>query len=242
MLSTQVDLHVHSTFSDGSGIPEQNLARAERLGLIELGMVDHVRRSTTWVPDYVRRIGAIAETTWVRVTAGVEAKILNTRGDLDLPSDLRGVDRVVASDHQLPTPSGPMTPAQVRRRLSNGRMNDSDVIDLLVTATESVMHRFPGVQLGHLFSILPKLGLSEASVPYESIDALASTAARTGAVLEISERWRCPSILVARVFQKRGARIVLSSDSHSPWDIGRYVYCERVAQQLEAMPVQRQAV
>ncbi len=47
------DGHVHSTFSDGVSTPEDNLAAAVRAGLDGLVMVDHVRASTTWLPDFV---------------------------------------------------------------------------------------------------------------------------------------------------------------------------------------------
>ena len=51
------DLHVHSTFSDGASTVEENVASAAGHGLHTIGLVDHVRRSTDWVP-VVRRRGA----------------------------------------------------------------------------------------------------------------------------------------------------------------------------------------
>ena len=50
------DMHVHSTFSDGRDTIEDNVAEAERLGLLELTCVDHVRAGTDWVADYVAAV------------------------------------------------------------------------------------------------------------------------------------------------------------------------------------------
>ena len=59
------DLHVHSTFSDGRGTIEENIAAAEALGLGTLGCVDHVRVDTDWVPDYVAAVNRLRGSTRV---------------------------------------------------------------------------------------------------------------------------------------------------------------------------------
>lgn len=54
------DHHVHSTFSDDAvSTPEENVAAAVVAGLETLRIVDHVRRDTTWVPEYVSAIAAL---------------------------------------------------------------------------------------------------------------------------------------------------------------------------------------
>lgn len=45
MIGAPEDMHVHSTFSDGRDTI--NVAAAERLGLLELTYVDHVRAELT---------------------------------------------------------------------------------------------------------------------------------------------------------------------------------------------------
>ncbi len=79
-------MHVHSTFSDGRDRIEDNIAEAEALGLTALGCVDHVRVDTDWVPDYVAAVQRLRGETAVELRCGIEAKLLDTTGALDLPA------------------------------------------------------------------------------------------------------------------------------------------------------------
>src|SRR3954468_11184108 len=96
------DHHVHSTFSDGRSTLEENIAQAERVGLAQLGCVDHVRAGTTYVPAYAAAIDALRSTTPVALTIGIEAKILDADGRLDLPAEMSAIDVIYAADHQFP--------------------------------------------------------------------------------------------------------------------------------------------
>ncbi|MFZ0974784.1 MAG: PHP domain-containing protein, partial [Solirubrobacteraceae bacterium] len=90
MSEARQDMHVHSTFSDGAHSLEENVAEAESLGLVELGCVDHVRVDTDWVPAYAAAVAALRERTEVRLQCGIEAKLLDTAGALDLPEPCLG--------------------------------------------------------------------------------------------------------------------------------------------------------
>jgi histidinol phosphatase-like PHP family hydrolase len=60
------DMHVHSTFSDGSDTVARNEAAAEARGLHRQTCVDHVRRDTTWLPGFGSTVRAQQESTDVR--------------------------------------------------------------------------------------------------------------------------------------------------------------------------------
>ena len=115
-ISLREDRHVHSRFSDGEGTLAQNIAAAEALGLHELTCVDHVRVSTNWVPAYVEAVRAARASTTVRLGCGIEAKLLDTDGALDLPPQIEGVDAIYAADHQVPLADGPHHPDRSARR------------------------------------------------------------------------------------------------------------------------------
>ena len=232
------DHHVHSTFSDGRGSLEDNLEAARRAGLRQLGCVDHVRSDTDWVPAYAARLAELAARSDMTVTCGVEAKILNRDGLLDLPKDTSGVDRVVAADHQVPGHTGPLHPREVRAALEAGRVPAQWVVEGLVKATIAAMTLRRGLLLAHLFSVLPKVGLGEDDVADVQIARLAEAASLSGALVEVSERWRCPSLRALRVFRDAGVEIVASSDAHSPAAIGRYDYVASVFAALEQAGVQ----
>jgi putative hydrolase len=231
-MNLRQDMHVHSTFSDGRDAIEDNVARAEELGLTELGCVDHVRADTDWVPGYVAAVRRVRETTDIALTCSIEAKLLDTTGALDLPAEIDGVEAIFAADHQVPLADGPNHPRDVRDRLERGDLRAEDVIEAIVTSTARCLDRPEPVVIAHFLSILPKIGLDEAEVPPELLRHLASETARTGQRIEISERWRCPSAQTLRPFVEQGVRILVSTDSHRADTIGRYEYCTKVVAEL----------
>ena len=116
------DMHVHSTFSDGRDTLEANVAQAETLGLTQLGCVDHVRADTAWAPAYASAVQRVSGETGVELQCGIEAKLLDTSGALDLPEGIGGVDAIYVADHQVPLADGPNHPDAVRARLERGQL------------------------------------------------------------------------------------------------------------------------
>jgi putative hydrolase len=229
-------MHVHSTFSDGRGTIEENVAAAVAAGLDEIMCVDHVRRSTPWVRRYAAEVERIRAGTPLTVHCGIEAKILDASGALDLPDDLPDVDAILVADHQVPLGDGPHDPELVGRRIAAGELDLSHVIAAIAAGTIGALERRGNVVLAHLFSVLPKLGATEADVPFEVVERIAAAAAASGARIEISERWRCPSATTLRSFLDRGVPILLSTDSHAPASIGRYAYVIETAAALSLVP------
>jgi putative hydrolase len=231
-VNERADMHVHSTFSDGRDRIEDNIAEAEALGLTALGCVDHVRADTGWVGDYVEAVRRLQGETAVALRCGIEAKLLDSTGALDLPEGIEGVDAIYAADHQVPMPDGPTHPRDVRERLAAGDLSAEEVVDAILTATRLALDRPQRVVIAHFGSILPKIGLSEADLPAEGLDRLAAATAAAGQAIEISERWRCPTAATLRPFLRHGVTIELSTDSHKRETIGRYEHCLEVAREL----------
>jgi putative hydrolase len=227
------DMHVHSTFSDGAGTIDENVAAAQAAGLNELGCVDHVRITTEWVPEYVDAVREADGRAPIALQCGIEAKILDTSGTLDLPTaGVDDVDAVYAADHQVATADGPAHPRKVAEALAAGELQADAVIEDIVTSTIGAVSRYDNVVIAHLFSILPKIGLDEADVPLELVDRLAEATLQGGARVEVSERWRCPSVRTLRPFVDRGMPVLMSTDSHRPEHIGQYEYCAEVLREL----------
>lgn len=224
------DFHVHSTFSDDAiSTLAENIAAASSARLLDLRLVDHVRQSTTWVPEFVAAVAAEPIPDGLAVQTGVEAKILDATGALDIPAALpvgpAGIDAVLIADHQFPGTNGPWSPRATVEKLNAG-LAVADALDLLVGALIAAMGRAAklgvGAQLAHCFSILPKIGLSERDLTEDHLAAWASTAARTGTVVEVNEKWACPSQRSLAAARAAGVILVASTDSHVATDVGRY--------------------
>ena len=212
------DHHVHSTFSDDAvATVGENIAAAHARGLTTLRLVDHVRGSTTWVPDYLAAVRA-EPTRGVTVLTGVETKLLDSAGRLDLPAGLPPLDAILIADHQFPGADGPWTPAETVEK----GLAAADLADLLITAYVNAMAQIDNGQLAHPFSILPKIGLSEDDLSDEHLREWATSAASTGTLIEINEKWGCPGPRALQAAQTAGATLVASTDSHQAADVGRY--------------------
>lgn len=222
------DGHVHSTFSDGVGTLAENVAGAVGAGITRLTLVEHVRSVTTWLPDLVRGVAGVRESAArrgdpIEIRCGVEAKVLDRAGHLDLPSDLAGVDIVLIADHRFPGPDGPIEPAVVARWLRDRTVDPRTVVELLIGALLEAVGRSPlPAVLAHPLSILPKLGLDATHVPDEWLLALATRCRATGTALEANERWACPTLAVARIFHDAGVELVAGSSAHDATAIGRW--------------------
>jgi putative hydrolase len=234
LVALDEDHHVHSTFSDDAvSTVAENVRAARERGLRVVVLADHVRRGSPWVPDFVAAVRELRPVPDLEVLAGVEAKILNSAGELDLPPSLRGVDRVLIADHQYPGDHGPVPPEDMRDGLERRQCSAADIIDGLIAATLGALERAPAPQLAHLFSLLPKMGLDEADVPGAALDQLAQGCYQAGARVELNEKWACPSPRTIRALAAAGVPLVASTDSHDCATIGRYA---RVGEILAAVP------
>jgi putative hydrolase len=226
------DMHVYSTFSDGQNTIEDNVAEAERIGLTEIVFADHVRADSKWVPAYVAEVEKCRERTSVVLRCAVEAKILDIYGRLDLPRKLEGVDAVYVVGHQAPSPDGPMNPRSTRERIEAGELDPQVILHWMVAGTAAALHLHEYVVIGHLFSALPMLGLSEGDVPPELVDALAIAAVESNARILVDERRRCPAPRTLRPFLRHGVPLLLGTGSRNRETIGRYDYCAGVVHEM----------
>ncbi|MGW6054364.1 PHP domain-containing protein [Streptomyces sp. NPDC055189] len=219
----RTDLHTHTDFSDGRDPLNRVVAAAESAGLHTLVLTDHVRADTTYLPHYVAAVQHARTTTALRLVCGVEAKIMDTAGHIDLPDDLTGIDHIAVADHRFPLPDGPAHPEAVRARLAAGTMERAEALELLVRATTRAVARIPAgrsAHLAHLFSVLPKAGLEEAEVDAALLAPLARACRTHGVAVELNEKWRCPSPRTAALLARAGVRIAAGSDAHHAAAVG----------------------
>lgn len=240
------DFHVHSTFSDdGASTLAENVETAQERGLSTLCLADHVRRDTAWLPEFLGAVSAYRRLAGLAVLSGVEAKVLDASGQLDLPPGLHGrhadadadasegLDLVLIADHQFPGEGGPVHPARLRTAIEQRELTPQEAIEQLVKATvRAAAHvKKMGIRplVAHLFSLLPKSGLAEDQAPQPLLRELAAGLASSEAIAEVNEKWRCPSARTIGALRTAGVPIVAGSDSHHCRDIGRYVSVRAVA-------------
>jgi DNA polymerase (family 10) len=196
----QGDLHMHSTWTDGTATIEEMAKAAQHRGLKYIAITDHSKRVTMVGGLDAKRI----RQQWAEVDAvnrrlrgitvlkGVEVDILE-RGGLDLPDDvLAEADWVVASVHY----GHQQSREQITKR----------VIDALENPYVSA--------IGH-----PTGRILLARKPFDiDLDAVMRTAKKHGKCLELNAH---PSRLdlddvACAMAQEHGVLVVISTDAHHP--------------------------
>jgi putative hydrolase len=195
VLDKREDYHVHSNYNDHSS-PDMTiknaLETAEKLGLRKLVFTEHVRKSSTWIPQYIQEIRSYSQRSKVNVITGFEAKILPD-GSIDCLEDYSRTYMVIASFH---------TPYSDKKIWMNS----------LVKAIEN-----PDVNIiGHL---APE---STFTLDKSEIDSLASKIVDNGKIVEINVKYHRPPADWILIFRDRGVDFRLGSDAHSLTEIGQF--------------------
>jgi len=232
MKTIDEDMHVHSTFSDGRHSAFEVLRSARARGIKRLGFADHVRRDSDWLPTYVHCLRRMRAHTETEIVIGVEAKLLDGLGTLDVPDAREGVERILAADHRLPWHGQLLGPRQVREAMGAGLLSAAEVHETLLAAYEGCARRYQGVQLAHPLSLLARVGVPEADIPRWRLRRFAAVLAEAGAVVEVSERWKCPTRETLKILAEEGVTIVASTDAHDAGMVGRYDYVREATRGL----------
>lgn len=234
------DLHTHTDFSDGHDTLDAVIRAAVEAGLDTLVVTDHVRVGTTYLPAYVAAVGAARATAPLTLVCGVEAKILNTDGRIDLPEDLTEIEHIALADHRFPLPDGPAHPDSVRALLDEGRLAPEEALRMLVLATARAVEQVPAgrtAHVAHLFSVLPKVGLDETTVDGPLLEPLVRACRSRDAAVELNEKWRCPSVRTARLLHRAGVRLGAGSDAHRAEAVGRFPWVAEALAEATAAEV-----
>jgi putative hydrolase len=195
MLDILEDYHVHSNFNDHSALDltvKNALDRAAEIGLKTLAFTEHVRRSSSWVPQYIQEIQNLRESSKINVIIGFEAKILPD-GSIDCLEEYSRTHLTIASFH-------------------NSYSDKKKWMNALIKAIEN-----PYVNIiGHL-APEPSFELDG-----REIDFIASRIVHHEKIVEINAKYHRPPKDWILAFRNKGVRFHLGSDAHSVSEIGRF--------------------
>jgi len=225
------DHHVHSTVSDGKNTPLENVRQAEAIGLQKLTLVEHVRADTDWVDAFETTLQSLQQKSHLELRGGLEAKLLRANGLCDVPAGIESKEsmRLYLADHRFIYGDQAITPAIAKQHMCAKKFSLANAVEMVVQSTMAAMERYPASVIAHLFSILPKIGASEEEhISEEHLRALARCAKKNACIIEIDERWRCPSLRTALFFVDEGVEVLASSDAHRKEDIGQYTHVRDV--------------
>ena len=189
------DYHVHSSYNDHSALDltvKNALDRAAEVGLKTLAFTEHVRRSSSWVPQYIQEIKNLRESSTTNVIIGFEAKILSD-GSIDCLEEYSEAYFIIASFHSVYSDKKKWMDALIKT-IENPHVN---VIGHL--APEPTFH----IDGGEIDFIASKIVLHEK-------------------IVEINAKYHRPPRDWILSFRERGVKFHLGSDAHSVSEIGRF--------------------
>ncbi|HEY6882483.1 MAG TPA: PHP domain-containing protein [Nitrososphaeraceae archaeon] len=200
-MNIKEDYHVHCNYNDHSS-PDLTIRnvirRAKEINLEALAITEHVRKTSDWIPKYLKEIDSHTKNysenhdSNLRVISGFEAKIL-ANGSVNCPEEYSKNYFLIASFHNI--------------------FGNKEIwINALKKAIEN-----PDVDvIGH---IAPE---PTFTLETDEIDALASLIVENEKIVEINAKYRRPPPTWILTFSKRGVKFHLGSDAHSLQQIGQF--------------------
>ena len=206
----RVDMHLHSTYTDGEGSIEGIVAQAENLGLKRIAFTDHARKESTYISDYFDHIDRVSEHSSVELCKGVEVKVDNFNGDIDVSDEVRrSADLIIASVHRFPLGRELYAAAKFEKRIAQ-----AIELDLALSAVQA---RACDV-LGHAG------GMSLASFqefPLEFFEELICACSDGNVAFEISSAYHKPVIAkLIPLLEQYDPLVSVSSDAHTLSRVG----------------------
>ncbi|MGK5679422.1 hydrolase [Actinoplanes sp. URMC 104] len=230
-LDLTADAHVHTGFAAGRDAVGVVVSAADLAGLSAVTFADQVGPETTWLPAYADSIRRAQRRTELRLRIAGEVEVVRPDGWLALPADLGHLEALSVAVSGLPTAAGVHGPREVRGMLAAGRLTADQVAEELVTATVRGIERasrYAPTQLARPLCLLAQVGLDDAVLGPDLIDALAVACRDTGTVVEISEAWRSPSPRLVALLRAAGVAMVPASDARYAGEVGHWQYLRRV--------------
>jgi len=208
----KMDMHLHSDFSDGENTIEEMTKQATELGYKQIAFTDHVWKTTDWLDDYVTEINRVRkEYASTRIYSGIEAKVLNLRGDVDAQGDFfMKVDLVLAAFHRIPR--GERDFLSMEEILCDKEM----ALGLWYQAFMAVLGNRNVHVIAHPTAILKRYGID---LPLRMKRNIAEKARRSGKILEVNTRYQVPDDQFFALLWDKKVCFSFGSDSHTTKDL-----------------------
>ena len=209
---TDVDFHVHTSWTDGRDTAAAMYQRACQLGLKAILFSEHARVSSeSWFVSFADEILAFPAEP-CQALVGVESRILDETGALDLSPEVAArCHLVVASVHRLPG----------MENFSQSDLSDSDVLEKEYRLSLAALGNEDADILGHPFGMC--LERFHVDPPACMVKELAKTAARQGKAVEINSKYHKRFIQQwLDIFRREGCLISPGSDAHEVNAVGTF--------------------
>jgi len=211
ILDTYADLHVHSAWSDGANSIAEIVQEARLKNLRIIAITDHVRRESTYFPDYCAEIRKMGSSD-LPILVGFEAKIRDFQGDLDVSSEVRRrSDIQIGSVHRFPLGRKLLSPKDLGKHICQ-----EVELELSIAA---IRRQQMGI-LGHPGGMSIK---AFGEFPMEFFREITAECSRNDIVFELNSTYHA-SIYgdLHPMLKEYNPYVTFGSDAHTLEDIGKW--------------------
>jgi putative hydrolase len=202
-LNRKQDFHVHSNYNDHSSADLTIAAIRDHAMVLELetlAITEHVRRSSNWIPKYLKEINLYNSPLKRKeygkecpeIITGFEAKILRD-GSIDCPDEYSRDFFLIASFHTI--------------------YGDKSI---WLNALKMAIQNPDVTVLGHL-APEPTFRLERSE-----LEEIADEITSNNKIVELNAKYRRPPVDWISLFKQKGVRFHLASDAHSLNEIGQF--------------------
>ncbi|MCX8204858.1 MAG: PHP domain-containing protein [Candidatus Nezhaarchaeota archaeon] len=215
----KIDLHVHSTFSDGDSTLHDIASSLRTKGLAALGVSDHYvsnsaprgRMGRSKVKEYLSQASSLG------LLKGVEVDIYEDGGVSIAPSERWLFDYIIGGVHRLGGIDFWRDPSSIPRP---GRFMEA-LREAIVGAIESGHIDV----VAHLTWLPEDLRGAEGDLITDSwVGSIVRAAASRGVAIEVNGMWKVPGERVVERCLKEGVKLSMGSDAHRAGDVGDLSY------------------
>ena len=207
-------MHIHSNFSDGKNTIFEMANKAYQLGIKRICFTDHIRKDSEWYKEYILEIERVRKFVPIEICIGVEAKIIDFHGNLDIPDDLPKEVFQIAAIH----------------RITNGEggyisKNNTDIIqseyalECWFKALKGLCENDKVSRIAHPFSMIPFLKPNLNTFFWNRIESIFDN---SNYLIELNFKYD-NSFVPKSFWEKYEDRLIVGSDSHSIDELEKYI-------------------
>jgi putative hydrolase len=205
------DLHIHTVATDGKVSIREVIARAEEIGLGRIAFTEHVRAGSEWFPKFADEVRELGRQTKVSVFVGCEARILDTKGTLDITDTIRReCDIVLGSVHRFTDSIGGY------RAFSE--VPEPEFAQLEFELALGFIRHGHGDVLAHPGGMSIKFGYG---FPYDFLKQLMHEACARGIAIELNSSYISNLLDFCSLAREQNPLISIGSDVHKLDELGQ---------------------
>lgn len=207
------DLHIHSTWGDGKAGILQIVDKAEEMGLKQIAITEHVRSDSAFFSKYKKEVSDIGNKSLIQVLLGVEARIKNFDGELDISKEVLKKAKIkIASVHRFPFGRQLYYPDQFKQNICQ-----EIELELAVASLDKGMCNV----LGHPGGMSLRF---HKEFPLRYFEEIIVSCKKNGIAFELNSAYHLPVLRQLKILLKRHNPLVsLGSDAHDIKDIGNWI-------------------